>query len=229
MPNVSAALFVAKSLGKSDVNARSVLDVGSGDFNGSVAPLLKSWKPQKYVGVDIVPGRGVDLICSAENLVAVFSENSFDIVLSIEMLEHAQNWQICISNMKKVCKAGGLLVVTTRSLGYPCHGFPHDFWRFEHDDFAEIFSDFEILNLETDATEPGVFVKVRKPLQWQEKDLSNYMLYGIMTNEKSAKLPDSYRKNSYFKRLRMKQKVKNLSQSGFIKLGKAFSSLLKLR
>jgi len=53
-------------------------------------------------------------------------------------------------------KSGGLLVVTTRSPGFPLHSYPYDFWRFTIDDFKAIFSDMKVLRLVEDPQAPGV-------------------------------------------------------------------------
>lgn len=66
-----------------------VLEVGACDVSGSIRPIIsEAFGPAEYIGVDIVPGPGVDKVCAAEDLVAVFGEDRFDCVISTEMLEH---------------------------------------------------------------------------------------------------------------------------------------------
>jgi SAM-dependent methyltransferase len=142
MPGVSAIVFAAKNLDKSEIKGKRVIDVGSYDFNGSIRPLIESWEPAEYIGVDILDGASVDVVCNADDLVDKFGKESFDVVLSLEMLEHSRNWKRSISNIKNICKPNGIILITTRSYGYPCHGFPNDFWRYELEDMKHIFSDF---------------------------------------------------------------------------------------
>lgn len=67
---------------------------------------------------------------------------------------------MAISQMKQVCKPGGLLLISTRSQGFHVHDYPGDFWRFEIEDMKVIFSDCQILRLEKDVeTHPGVLLK----------------------------------------------------------------------
>jgi hypothetical protein len=47
---------------------------------------IKSLRPAEYICVDISAGRGVDQICRAEDLVAEFGPQSFDVVISTGML-----------------------------------------------------------------------------------------------------------------------------------------------
>lgn len=228
MPSVSAIVFGAKNIDKDEIQHKRVIDVGAYDFNGSIRPLIESWQPAEYLGVDILEGPCVDVICSADDLIDRFGKEKFDVVLSIEMLEHSRYWQRSISNMKQVCQPGGIIILTTRSYGYPCHGYPNDFWRFELDDMKYIFSDCEILAIEKDYQAPGIFIKVRKPENFQEQELSKYKVYSMVTNTPISKITENDLKSSYFYRLGMKQKIKNLFSSFFLDSGKLFSHLLKL-
>ncbi|MGC9069640.1 MAG: class I SAM-dependent methyltransferase, partial [Thermoprotei archaeon] len=65
--------------------------------------------PKEYIGVDIEPGKFVDVVLPAERLVEHFGPESFDVVISTETLEHVQDWRLVINNMKKVLKRGGYI------------------------------------------------------------------------------------------------------------------------
>ena len=172
--------IVCRSLTPAEVAGASVLEVGSLDVNGSVRPLLEQQRPARYVGADIFPGRGVDVLCPAERLVERFGEDAFDVVISTELIEHVRDWRVVISNLKRVVKPGGLLLVTTRSYGVDFHRHPFDYWRYEHADFEVIFGDFAIERLLPDPTDPGVFIRARKPAAFRERDLSDVRLYSIL-------------------------------------------------
>ena len=209
MCNINCIIFGAKNLTKEEIKGKRVLEVGAYDVNGSLRPLVESWEPSEYIGVDIEMGPGVDIICDAENLVEKFGEESFDIVISTELLEHVKNWKKVVSNIKRVCKRGGIILITTRSKGFPYHPFPYDFWRYELEDFKEIFSDLEILSLEKDNIKsPGVFIKARKPQNFKERDLSDYKLYSIITNKRMKEITEKDFYNFYFFKLSLKNKIK---------------------
>ncbi len=171
---------VKKALAPSDVMGKRVLEVGALDVNGSVRGDIVALGPAEYVGIDIRPGPGVDVICDAGDLVARFGENAFDIVISTELLEHARDWRRIVSNIKRVTKPDGLLIVSTRSYGVDFHRRPFDYWRYEKDDFTAIFSDVLVEDLKLDPTDPGLLIKARKPVRFVERDLDDIALYSIL-------------------------------------------------
>jgi len=198
MCDITCILFAARQLLPKQVTGRRILEVGSYDANGSIRSIWETWEPAEYVGVDIISGPGVDIVCSADDIAAKFGETRFDIVVSTEMLEHARNWRVAISNMKRVCKCGGIILITTRSFGMPYHSWPYDFWRYEKQDMEAIFSDCEILSVEVDTGDPGIFLKARKPIDFCERDLSQYELYNIVTGRRCVDIsPRDYRTIRY--------------------------------
>ncbi len=154
MCHVSCIVFGAKYLSKDEVKGKKVLEVGSYDVNGSLRPIIESWEPAEYIGVDIEEGPGVDVICNADNIVEHFGKETFDIVISTELLEHVWDWRRVISNIKNICKSNGIILITTRSYGFPYHAYPYDFWRYELEDMKNIFSDCELMVLENDFQAP---------------------------------------------------------------------------
>jgi SAM-dependent methyltransferase len=180
--------FVRGSLTAADIAGKSVLEVGSLDVNGSARAILQPLGPSQYVGVDISPGPGVDVICNSENLVEKFGRASFDVVVSTEMLEHVQDWRLVVSNLKNVLKPHGFLVITTRRIGFPFHGYPHDFWRFEREDFQRVFSDLEIVRLDCDDASRGIFLVARRPEVFAENNLSSHELYSILSGKRTRGL-----------------------------------------
>lgn len=96
------------------------------------------------------------------------------------MLEHVRDWRAAITNLKTVTRPGGTLLFTTRSRGFGFHGYPFDYWRYELSDVRTLFGDFEILALEPDASEPGVFFKGRKPARWRRRRLDDHKLHSVI-------------------------------------------------
>ena len=188
MCNAYCILFGALNLKREEIQSRKVIEVGSRDHGtGSFRPLIESFKPRDYIGVDIIKGRGVDMICRAEDLLSKFQRESFDVLISTELLEHVRNWKKTVSNFKNVVKPSGIILVTTRSYGFYYHGYPYDFWRYEIEDMENIFSDCVIEKLEKDPAK-GVFIKVRKPIDFVEKDLSDYELYSMIVDKRVKQL-----------------------------------------
>jgi SAM-dependent methyltransferase len=213
MCNVSGVVFGATNLFEKEINGKRVLEVGSLDVNGSLQKVIKQYRPSEYVGVDIQMGPGVDKICDIQDLVTVFGEESFDLVVCTEVLEHVRDWRGAINNLKGVCKAGGVILVTTRSKGHRYHGYPADFWRYELSDMKKIFSDCEILKLEKDLQEPGVFMKVKRPGNLKQKNLGRIRLYSIVVNQRVKDLKPADFRSLYFLKIKLKSKLKGFITS----------------
>jgi SAM-dependent methyltransferase len=164
--------FLEAHASAADVAGKRVLEVGALDVNGSPRRVLEPLGPAEYIGVDIRPGPKVDRVCQAAEIVDLYGPERFDVVVSTEMLEHASDWWGAVSNMKRALVPGGLLLLTTRSPGFPQHDHPGDYWRFTRQDALEIFSDMEELVVLDDPAAPGVFVRAKKPAAFFEADLT---------------------------------------------------------
>jgi SAM-dependent methyltransferase len=188
---MSCIIFGATNLSQEEVKGKRIIEIGSYNVNGSLRPIIESWGPAEYLGVDIERGPGVDIICNAEELFRIFDKNSFDILISTELLEHVRNWRKVISNIKNISKPSGTILITTRSEGFPYHGYPYDFWRYNSNDMKVIFSDFIIERIERDNEAPGVFVKVKKPINFTENSLVDYPLLSIITGSRVKDIDDN--------------------------------------
>ncbi len=188
MCNQGCLDFVSSALTRRDVRRRRVLEVGAYDVNGSARSIISNLNPLSYLGVDISDGPGVDRICDASHLIDEFGVASFDVVISTEMIEHVADWQLVIHNMKQVLSPDGVLLITTRSEGFPLHDYPADHWRFSADDMRVIFADCIIDHLELDQPEdPGVFIKVHKPKHFRELNLDAYALYSMIEQKRALR------------------------------------------
>jgi SAM-dependent methyltransferase len=96
---------------------RRVLEVGSLDINGSVRSFFEHCD---YVGIDVAAGPGVDLVCQGQDYDG--PDDAFDTVISCEVMEHNPHWADTLRNMVRVCRPGGLIVMTCATLGRKEHG-----------------------------------------------------------------------------------------------------------
>lgn len=189
MCHPSCLEFGHTSIHRADVFDKMVLEVGSQDVNGSMRSMVEKLSPARYVGIDLQEGPGVDEVCTAEDMVERFGPDTVDLLINTEMLEHVHDWRCVVSNLKRVLKPGGVLILTTRSRGYPIHGFPSDYWRFEIADFEKMFGDMIIDELESDPSGgPGVFLRARKPESFTEANLENYALFSVISQSRTSDL-----------------------------------------
>lgn len=92
------------------------MDIGSLSINGTNRYLFDNYQ---YTGVDIGPGRNVDVVCKGHEF---RSDTPFDIVLSTECFEHDIYYADTIRNCVALTKPGGLFLFTCASTGRPEHG-----------------------------------------------------------------------------------------------------------
>jgi len=191
MCNVALLEHFIDNVNLEEFENKRVLEVGSKYVNGSVRPLIeKFFSPEEYIGVDVEPGKYVDLILPAERVLEYFGPGTFDVVIATELLEHIMNWRLVTRNMKEVLKHGGYIYITTRSKGFHYHAYPYDFWRYEIEDMKGIFADFKIIVLEKDHEASGVFLKARKMENHVSANLSDIALYSMVLGRRSRSIPN---------------------------------------
>lgn len=177
----------------------TILEIGSRNINGSVRSLLEP-RSMKYVGVDLIGGEGVDIILDVLDLRNYFGDESFDVVVSTEMLEHCSNWKEAIYQMASVLRVGGVLIITTRSPGFELHDYPSDYWRFTRIDFSTIFSPIgELICLLDDMTlgwPCGIGIAITRTANhaelpaWRER-LNSIEVYSMDANSQFSGEQDS--------------------------------------
>ena len=94
-----------------------ILEIGSLNVNGTVRDFFQNCD---YLGIDVGPGPGVDIVCKGEDL--NHPDNTYDTVLSTECFEHTPSWFEIFKNMIRMTKPGGLVFWTCASTGRAEHG-----------------------------------------------------------------------------------------------------------
>jgi len=113
----------------------SILDIGGRDVNGSYADLFRG-DQFDYKGVDIEEADGVSIVLEDPYKLPV-PDNSVDIVLSGQMLEHCEYFWLTFSEMIRVLKDDGILFLIAPS-GGPIHKYPVDCYRFYPDAYLAL-------------------------------------------------------------------------------------------
>lgn len=124
-------------------NSTKILDLGSGN-----SPYQKFFP--NAIRVDFEKDLTTTVIADAQNL--PFKNNSFNLIICTEVLEHLENPAKAAAEMKRILKIGGRLILTTRFI-FPIHNSPHDFFRFTKYGLRNIFSSWRIDTIREDTTE----------------------------------------------------------------------------
>ena len=108
---------IASSLLTRSWQGLAVLEIGSHNVNGSVRPFFAG---SDYVGVDLSEGKDVDVVASGHEV--AFPDGTFDLTICCECFEHNPQWLQTFTNMYRMTKAGGVVLVTCASRGRREHG-----------------------------------------------------------------------------------------------------------
>lgn len=148
-----------------------VVDVGGADVNGGYKNVFSDSKFH-YMTVDLSEGQGVDIVLDDPYRLP-FADNSVDVVLSGQMLEHCEFFWLSFAEMMRIVKPTGHLILIAPSAG-PIHRYPVDCYRFYPDAYYALakYANCKALDVWLDERGPwrdlvGVFAKhalpVRKP------------------------------------------------------------------
>jgi SAM-dependent methyltransferase len=121
-----------------------VLDVGCGQ-----RPYEKTYfaGASEYIGADYLTDRSrPDIVCSALDLKV--ADNSFDTVVSTEVLEHVPDPLRALREMHRALKPEGHLVLSV-PMWWPRHEVPYDYFRYPYDGLLHLLKEagFEIVRL----------------------------------------------------------------------------------
>jgi SAM-dependent methyltransferase len=107
----------------------TIVELGACNVNGTLRDVTPSGAC--YIGLDIVPGPGVDVVIKPNFALPVVSD-SVDIVVSSSTFEHDSFFWQTFVEMARITKPGGIIYVNAPSNGW-YHRYPVDNWRFYPD------------------------------------------------------------------------------------------------
>jgi len=82
----------------------SLLDIGCRTM--ALKPHLESCK--SYTGTDIIPAEGV-IACNLEKGLPDFEDNSYDVAVALDVLEHLENCHLVLAEMQRVARKAVLV------------------------------------------------------------------------------------------------------------------------
>ncbi len=154
----------------------SVLEVGSKSQRGEYRSIFEGhgWK---FTGADLEEGRNVDVVLE-DPFRFPFEDNSFDCIISGQMLEHNTMFWLTFMEMARVVRMGGVMVHIAPSRG-PEHRAPTDCWRFYRDGMNALgeWCGMEMLQSSTDWSRADLAWKAKyRPRSAQRMEAEAIML-----------------------------------------------------
>jgi SAM-dependent methyltransferase len=116
-------------------------------ISGSYRKIFEDNPLWSYKGLDMVLGKNVDII--APTIPWPISDNSYDLVISGQTLEHTKAPWLWIKEIERVCKPGGLIIIIA-PWQWDQHRYPVDCWRILPDGMTYLLGDWcncEILTI----------------------------------------------------------------------------------
>jgi SAM-dependent methyltransferase len=110
--HIEAMTFLAQQIQRGTSPApANVLELGSRDINGS--PRILFPPSVRYVGMDIWPGEGVDIVHDcAEPITPLLGDERFALIICAEVLEHAPRWADIVHHAADALTPDGVLLLT---------------------------------------------------------------------------------------------------------------------
>jgi SAM-dependent methyltransferase len=126
------------------VNGKT-LDFGAG--SAKYRQIIKE-KASEYLAFDMFPGPNIDIVGDASN--TPFSEDSFDTIISTQLLEHVEKPWLMIREIRRILKKNGICILTAPFLN-PYHDDPVDYFRYTTSGIKSLFinENFEIIECDS--------------------------------------------------------------------------------
>ena len=122
-----------------------ILDVGAG---------LRPNYREDVINVEIVPYPTTDVVGASEFL--PFADDTFDLVISVAVLEHVRDPFAAARELQRVLKPGGRIFAAVPFL-QPYHGYPNHYYNMTSGGLRNLFNDLEVERLDVPVSGGPVF------------------------------------------------------------------------
>jgi len=168
-----------------------VLEIGSKRYGGppiffDYRAIFPSGTP--YLGVDMEPGEGVDLVLDmASALTAVkgnFNGKTFNSIICMSVLEHVKDVFSLARNISALLSEGGTAILSV-PFSWGIHSYPDDYWRFTPNAMRYLFPALQFDNQRSWLhTASGRRLRLDEP-----GDYNNFMYPPVVTGRSPGDFP----------------------------------------
>ena len=116
-----------------------VLEVGSKDY-GNTQDFRGLYRDHEYIGVDMAPGKNVDVVINLADGTAPLKDQHFALIVCCSVLEHVQKPWIFADHLVRLLRPGGVLFISVPWV-WRWHPYPDDYFRFSWRGVMSLFPD----------------------------------------------------------------------------------------
>lgn len=165
---VNPYFFSRKNLYKSVKEYSPYMTGKCMDFGCGIQPYRRMLPAREYVGVEIESDSKMPGVIYYDGHTLPFEDETFDSIISSEVFEHISNVEEIITELRRVLKTGGIMLLTVPFV-YPKHCWPYDFKRYTMQGLQNMLIDerFECIECKADSNYQECMAQL-KNVYWQE-------------------------------------------------------------
>lgn len=104
-------------------------------------------KIQNYTSVDIYQDTNIDIVCDILNLNQCIEDNSHDVIIALEVIEHVSKPWLVPEILSRILKDQGRIYIST-PFYFLWHDPRPDYWRFSYEALEMLFSPYFHIEIE---------------------------------------------------------------------------------
>jgi SAM-dependent methyltransferase len=170
-----------------------VVEVGARVVSPTAELQASRFRPEcKFIGVDIHPAEGVDMVADAHFMSERIAPNSVNGVFSLAVMEHLAAPWLFAREINRVLKVGGYTLHSVPQ-AFPVHETPNDFWRVSDEGLKVLFgrsTGFEVVECFMAGQGQMILNPAMRYGPFLELPLHPVMAFAAILARKVADLPD---------------------------------------
>lgn len=163
------------------------LEVGSKDY-GSTSSFRDIYTDREYTGIDMQPGRGVDVVVDLTKGIGSLPSAHFALIICCSVLEHVRRPWIFAEHITQLTKVGGSLYMSVPWV-WRYHPYPDDYFRFSWRGIIELFPSFEWTQMEYSTNVEGEFILITDQNTRADKTMAIHRRVQLFHRKRRKYLP----------------------------------------